>query len=58
MYKKDPNLIQDLGAAAADDTVEGEITNRDNSVTNTINTVSNTINGTAAGAAIHILKGK
>ncbi|AFY57872.1 hypothetical protein Riv7116_5501 [Rivularia sp. PCC 7116] len=49
--KKDRNLLQDLGAGAAGGTVLGEITNRDN-------TVSNTINGAAAGAAIHILKGK
>ncbi len=49
--KKDRNLIQDVGIGAAGGTVAGEVTNRRG-------TVSNTINGAAAGAAIHILKGK
>ncbi|MEM7713075.1 MAG: hypothetical protein AAF349_05765 [Cyanobacteria bacterium P01_A01_bin.68] len=49
--KKDRNLIQDVGVGAGTSTVTGEIINRDG-------TVSNTINGAAAGAAIHILKGK
>ena len=49
--KRNRNIIQDVGVGAAGGTVAGEITNRRG-------TVSNTINGAAAGAAIHILKGK